>query len=99
MKHPHHEVICAWLNGKEIQYRMRSTGQWIDAGAISEENAHWRKVAFYPEWEFRIKPQLFQVALIHDSIWDSSTARAILPAGKKPREGFIKWLSEPFDGE
>lgn len=44
--HKHAEVIKAWADGAEIQYKVRNS--WVDAD---------RRPAWHPEGEYRVKPK------------------------------------------
>jgi hypothetical protein len=48
-KHPHYDVIVAWANGEEIQFRKFHDEEWKDhAPTITPR--------FYEDYEYRIKP-------------------------------------------
>ena len=53
MKHKHYDVIVAWLEGKDVQYR-RGADEWKDCSPHTSK-------CFVPDFqrtcEFRIKPE------------------------------------------
>ena len=51
-KHPHDEVIRAWLDGKTVQ--LKYNGEWFDLGAVTSR----KPVPYFdPHKEYRIKPE------------------------------------------
>jgi hypothetical protein len=50
--HPHHDIIVAYLEGKQIQYY--SLGDWIDLAKISNNWGNFP--SFNPNVEYREKP-------------------------------------------
>lgn len=91
--HKHKDVIIAWANGEQIEFRNP---------LISNE---WQGVA-HPSWglhsEYRIKPQpvirTFQVALFKsDHGFYTSTADSDGEAREVERyEDFVTWLTDPI---
>lgn len=51
--HPHHDVITAYLEGKQIQYY--SLGDWVDLDKISNNWGNFP--SFNPNVEYREKPK------------------------------------------
>ena len=61
-KHPHAQIICAWVNGARIQGQSPTTDEWIDVpdantlsgGAYLEPNPLHPEYCWWENW--RIKP-------------------------------------------
>lgn len=53
-KHPHHEVITAYLEGKDIQFRLQPNHKWTLVESL--KNLSWIMPTFTPEVEYRIRP-------------------------------------------
>jgi hypothetical protein len=47
MKHKHADLIHAWADGAEIQWKSKDDGKWIDSDLPD----------WVPEYEYRIKPE------------------------------------------
>jgi hypothetical protein len=48
-KHKHYDVIVAWAEGKEIQYRPFPTWEWINVNNFEP--------SWFLSYEYRIKPE------------------------------------------
>ncbi len=94
-RHKHADVIIAWAEGKDVQVRVPSAGEW---GDFSIEPPR-----FYENWEYRIKPptKKYRVALFkNDTSTYTYTADTEKDAGfyEKGR-GFIRWLTDWIEYE
>ena len=47
MRHKHADLIHAWADGAEIQWKSKDDGKWIDSDLPD----------WVPEYEYRIKPE------------------------------------------
>ena len=53
MKHKHADVIHAWADGAEIQWRLGSFEEWRDLGSNPPASP-----AFNVKYEYRVKPKV-----------------------------------------
>lgn len=58
-KHPHHDVICAWAAGAQIQWWHKLQQRWVD---------HIGTAVYGPSWDrdtkYRVKPVLMSLGQI-----------------------------------
>lgn len=86
--HPHIEVITAYFNGEQIQFRRKPEEPWLTLGIrVHGEMLSAHHPAFLPEHEYRVKPKLaYTLALTVDQfelLWDCVGCARLLSAGAK----------------
>ena len=85
-RHKHADVIIAWANGAEIEYRSHIDGGWV--------------VASEPRWlenyEYRVKPvKKYKVALIKGADHYTTTADTETDASFiSCSAGFVRWITD-----
>ena len=87
-RHKHADVIIAWANGAEIEYRLDPYENWSRAACPS----------WYAGWEYRVTPlaKKYRVALFNDNR-NSYTSTADTPEDADFYEkttGFVRWLTD-----
>jgi len=98
----HKEFLIAWLQGKEVQVKLKGgTNPWLIL--LEESKALSPSELFYNErYEFRLKPkeQMYRVALLkhlgNDDLY-TTTADSNQPDNESYIEkdgGFIRWLTD-----
>lgn len=58
--HPHHDIIIAWLEGKEVEYRHNDRDKWSGiyaSGVKGFVNRNGCLPSFYPKYQYRIKSE------------------------------------------
>lgn len=58
MKHKNADIICAWVNGEEIQFKGFNERNWIDY--VPDELEIFMRL-FYDDYEWRIKPKMIEI--------------------------------------
>jgi hypothetical protein len=89
--HKHRDLIIAWANGAEIQYKPQNT--WIDLSSPS-----WNY-----SFEYRIKPEVirYRVALRtkQTGYWTSNADNEIEEKDIEDSDSFKKWLTDWIEVE
>jgi hypothetical protein len=106
-KHPHHDVIIAWLRGEQIQLQMHNTVEavWCDFPPLSERDS--QIPAFHVDWVYRIKPKSFysRLALMRSVCgsyytstldFDGSPQLPLVEYNPEDLSDFIQWIGEPI---
>lgn len=88
-RHKHADVIIAWANGAEIEYRETSTSLWSWA----------RMPCWYEDYEYRVKPptKKYRVGLFKYPSVEAvvSVANSEHDAERyKENEYFVRWLTD-----
>lgn len=109
-RHPHHDIIIAWLEGKEIEVLNVHSNQWEPLYSIQARWDYSKTVpAFSTNSQFRIKPEpktlTYRVALMkhRDGTYytvtkDISNTVPLYDSEYDPAtaKAFIQWVSEPI---
>lgn len=90
-KHKWEDVINAYADGYEVQYRVRNTGQWntLDAPCFDDNTLEWRvKPNIVVKW-FRMALTTMGVIAVNidNSSLDNPAEYDVM--------GFIKWIGSP----
>ena len=94
--HVHAEVIKAWADGKQIQFKNELTNGWIDLAIL------------HPSWlltsEYRVKPETirYRAALLTCGTLGHRTASANTESGVRAFEAantFVRWLTDWIEVE
>lgn len=91
-RHKHADVIIAWANGAEIEYRDTTTSPWAKAGTPG----------WYEDYEYRVKPpaKKYRVALFKDPGYYTSTADMQQDAAYcEGLPEFVRWLTDWIEYE
>lgn len=88
-RHKHADVIIAWANGAEIEYRDTPTSPWAKAGTPG----------WYEDYEYRVKPpaRKYRVALFKYPGVAAvvSVANSEEDAGRyEENPQFVRWLTD-----
>lgn len=89
-KHPHDELIRAWLDGRPVQYRQGDL--WLDLEPASTVN---KLPHFYRDWEYRRKPEVLRLRVWQDDdggLHTVTSQRDEFIASGAPT--FRQWVSE-----
>jgi len=96
-KHPHDEVIRAWLDGKDIQ--MKLGAEWIPVNNVDWYAAMSATPRFAKKETYRIKPEKkvlrYRVGLFQGI--DAKYVHAIFEKNERDAElnrNFIRWLGD-----
>lgn len=99
-KHKHAEVIKAWVDGVQCQFRINETKPWTDLAT----SASGVLPAFLGTWEYRIKPKLKRTAEYRRYIAEVASGKPVLCIVQRTKwsgsdiegieagQGFIKWI-------
>jgi hypothetical protein len=91
----HEEVIKAWLDGKDIQYKYKNGTKWLDTSKDVSANP-----MTYNELMWRVKPVLVQVdydALVDSNlIVDLYDSTDMLHGKMTTLEGYYSYQIKPF---
>lgn len=87
--HPHADVIKAWADGAEIEYKYRGNAQWYDSGATP---------AFSIKTQYRIKP-VIDTAAIAECERKLNSADTAITAAYSVRAELEQQLKQLKDGE
>lgn len=87
-RHKHADVIIAWAEGDEVEYRINPKHPWVEA-----DNPGW-----YENYEYRVKPatKKYRVALFKDSDYYTLTV-GVQEEDDDYYENcpsFIRWLTD-----
>jgi hypothetical protein len=109
-KHPHHDVITAWLQGEQIQIQMQNKAEevWRDFPILSKCNS--QIPVFHVDRVYRIKPKSFysRLALMQAACGsyytstldsDGSPQLPLVKYNPEALAGFIQWIGEPVKVE
>ena len=86
-RHKHADVIHAWAEGAEIEYRSHIDGGWVVTSAPK----------WLEEYEYRVKPpaKKYRVALIKGADHYTTTADTETDASFiSCSAGFVRWLTD-----
>lgn len=87
-RHKHADVIIAWAEGAEIEFKVQATGDWRKTDTPS----------WLEGWEYRIKPpaKKYRVALLDDNGTSyTGTADTQKDAGfYEISPHFVRWLTD-----
>ena len=94
-RHKHADVIIAWAEGAEVEYRNLPGATWVSASTPG----------WYENYEYRVKPpaKKYRVALFKDctnvgaytSTADSQEEANCL----RERQGFVRWITDWIEYE
>lgn len=93
--HIHAEVIKAWADGKQIQFRWDDDGTWKD----------WKRdtPSFYPTCQYRIRPETirYRVALCEspDGKWTMTQDDGGVGVDIEDDPTFARWLTDWIEVE
>ncbi len=101
MRHKYYDVIVAWAEGKEIQYRHKhhyKSGKWI---IVKPENFSNSPNFSNDDVEWRIKPEIktlkYRVALVHQfKDKNIKELEFYIPEDmvQEPDSNFIRWVTD-----
>jgi hypothetical protein len=99
MKHKNADIICAWVNGEEIQFRGFNERNWIDY--VPDELEIFMRL-FYDDYEWRIKPRMIEIKFrlavckFNDQNYRiSAVDESRLSEPFESRADFVFWLDDP----
>lgn len=98
MKHPHDEMIRAWLDGKAIEVFNVIAQQWQPVRPVED----WILPPFRTEWRYRLKPDP-AVFKYRRFVWRDKVANKdriaviedgilVLPDNIESRDSFVRWI-------
>ena len=91
-RHKHADLIIAWANGAEIEFKVQATGDWKKTDTPS-----WQE-----DYEYRVKPpaKKYRVALFKDPDYYTSTADMQEDAAYYENcPVFVRWLTDWIEYE
>ena len=93
-RHKHADMIIAWANGAEIEYRLGPHERWSEA-----PSPRW-----YAGFEYRIKPpaKKYRVALFRHAGEEPLAVAAssqVIADSFEPLLGFVRWLTDWIEYE
>ena len=85
-RHKYADVIIAWANGAEIEYRLGPHERWSEA-----PSPRW-----YAGFEYRIKPpaKKYRVALFNDYTCVCTADNTVNASAYEKDTGFVRWLTD-----
>ena len=91
-RHKHADVIIAWANGAEVEYKSILDGGWVKA----------KTPGWLENYEYRVKPpaKKYRVALFKDPDYYTSTADKQEDAAYyETCSVFVRWLTDWIEYE
>jgi hypothetical protein len=102
-KHPHHDIILAYLEGKAIEYVLY--GEWVDFTLKNAWQQHKVIPSFPEDMQFRVKPEGVKIRLLLSGIYITTYIKnfsaledsAAEEREARPLEAGEQWLTDWID--